>query len=138
MGGAARAAMAIAGMALYLLVVRLAIRELRPFLPGERSAAERAARPLTFLPWVAGGILSCVAGALNPVGYLLVAISAAAASFGGTSGLAWMASLAGTRWAPLDPDAPGLALPRHRGWLAAGLLAGILFIVVMGPGSGRA
>jgi hypothetical protein len=135
-GGAARAAMAIGGALAYLAVVRFAARELTPFLPGARAAAERAARPLTLFPWIVGGVLSCIAGALNPVGFLLVAISAAAASFGGTSGLAWMASIAGTPWAPLDPRSTGLAIPRHRGYIAAGLLAAILFIGVMGPGSG--
>ncbi|HUD70727.1 MAG TPA: hypothetical protein VMQ62_02090 [Dongiaceae bacterium] len=135
-GGAARAAMAIGGGLAYLVVMRFAARELTPFLPGDRVAAERAARPLTLFPWIAGGLLSCIAGALNPVGFLLVAISAAAASFGGTSGLAWMASILGTGWAPLDPRSAGLAIPRHRGYIAAGLLAAILFIVVMGPGSG--
>ena len=135
-GGPARAAMAIAGGLVYLLVVRFAARELRAFLPGRRESAEPAARRLTLFPWIVGGLLSCVAGALNPVGYFLVAISAAAASFGGTSGLAWMASLAGSGWAPLDPRAGGLAIPRHRGWIAAGIVSTLLFVAVMGPGSG--
>lgn len=135
-GGLARAGMAIGGMAVYLAIVCLAARWLGPFLPADRAAAERAARPLTLFPWIVGGLLSCVAGALNPVGLVLVAISAAAASFGGTSGLAWMASIVGTRWAPLDPGGHGLSIPRHRGYLVAGVLAAILFIAVLGPGSG--
>ncbi|HKQ97571.1 MAG TPA: hypothetical protein VJV75_06835 [Candidatus Polarisedimenticolia bacterium] len=135
-GGVARAVMAASGMAVYLVIVALAARGLGPFLPSDRAAAERAARPLTLFPWIVGGILSCVAGALNPVGFILVAISAAAASFGGTSGLAWMASIVGTSWAPLEPGEHGLAIPRHRGYLLAGLLAAILFIAVLGPGSG--
>jgi hypothetical protein len=134
-GGAARAAMAVTGALLYVGIVCFAVRELRAFLPGTRAAAAAAARPLTLFPWIVGGLLSCVAGALNPIGFVLVAISAAAASFGGTSGLAWMGSLAGTTWAPLEPSSKGLDIPRHRGFIAAGLLAAILFIAVMGPGS---
>jgi hypothetical protein len=51
------------------------------------------ARQLTLVPYLTAGVLSCAAGALNPVGPLLILISAGAASFGGNSGLAWMWTL---------------------------------------------
>jgi hypothetical protein len=69
--------------------VWLALLELRPFLgPGEIRRG--GAKDLTIVPYLTGGILYTVAGMLNPVGVILVGLSAAAASFGGTSGLAWM------------------------------------------------
>lgn len=136
LGGSARAVMAIGGGLAYLPLVAWAARELAPLLPADRAAARRAARRLTLVPWTAGGLLSCLAGALNPVGILLVAISAGAASFGGTSGLAWMAWIVATPWAPLPPTAAGLPFARHRGYLVAGILVSILFVVMLGPGSG--
>ena len=82
------------GIVTYLfLFVPLSLRELRPFLGKDANIRVRRARQLTLVPYLTGGFLSCAAGALNPVGPLLILISAAAASFGGNSGLAWMWTL---------------------------------------------
>ncbi len=79
------------------------------------------------------GILSCVAGVLNPVGPLLILISAAAASFGGHSGLAWMSNLLhGPRIPSTEMQMP--EIERSRGWLIAAVILAILFIVGLGPG----
>jgi hypothetical protein len=136
-GAAARVAMAAVGALSYLGVMVFTARALVPFLQAERAEAERTARSLTLLPWIAGGLVSCLAGAFNPVGLVLVAISAAAASFGGTSGLAWMANIIGTRWAPCRAagDAPDIG--RHRGWVGAGIVAAIVLVLVLGPGFTR-
>ena len=134
-GGVARAALATAGAFAYPGVVSFAARTLGPFLPADRAAARRVARALTMVPWIAGGLVSCLSGAFNPVGIVLVAISAAAASFGGTSGLAWMPEIIGTPWAPLPTAGPSPpTLGRHNGWIAAGVMAAIVFVVVLGPG----
>jgi len=134
-GGAARAAMATAGALAYLGVVSFAARRLGPLLPADRATARRVARTLTMVPWIAGGLVSCLSGAFNPVGLVLVAISAAAASFGGTSGLAWMPEIVGTPWAPLPATGPSPpTLGRHNGWIAAGVVAAIVFVAVLGPG----
>jgi hypothetical protein len=50
----------------------------------------RRARQFAVTSYLIAGVLACIAGALNPVRPLLILISAAAASFGGNSGLAWM------------------------------------------------
>lgn len=61
-------------------------------------------------------------------------VSAAAASFGGASGLAWMAQLLrNERRFPPHPD-PALALPRGAAWIAAGAVVAALFVLVLGPG----
>jgi hypothetical protein len=134
-GGAARAVLAAAGAVAYLGVVIFAARRLGPFLPGDRATARRVARVLTLVPWIAGGLVSCLSGAFNPVGLVLVAISAAAASFGGTSGLAWMPEIVGTPWSPLAAAGPSPpTLGRHNGWIAAGIVAAIVFVAVLGPG----
>ena len=72
----------------FLLFVPLSLRELRPFLGKDPVARVQRARRVTVLPYLTTGILSCLAGALNPVSPLLILLSAAAASFGGKSGLA--------------------------------------------------
>ena len=78
-------ALVLLGAASYYAFVLLSLRELRPFVAGPEWDLRRG-KKLTLLPYFTGGVLSCVAGAFNPVGMTLVAISAAAASFGGTSG----------------------------------------------------
>jgi hypothetical protein len=67
------------------------------------------------------------------VGPLLILVSAAAASFGGHSGLAWMSNLLyGSRF----PSSP-LQMPeieRSRGWLIAAVVLAIMFTAGLGPG----
>jgi len=76
----------------------------------------------------------CVAGALNPKGMILILVSAAASTFGGTSGLLWA-----TNWfkrgtlIPYGPTAE--PLPIRGSWplaVAAGAAA-IAFIAILGP-----
>lgn len=117
----------------FLLFVPLCLLELRPFLGKDAEIRVRRARRLTVVPYLTGGILSCAAGALNPVGPVLILVSAAAASFGGHSGLAWMWTLLRS---PRIPSAE-LQMPeieRNRGWMVAAAVLAIVFIAGMGPG----
>ena len=103
-------------------------------MKGDVDRPTLGAVPLTVIPYLAGGILYVAAGFLNPVGPRLVLISAAAASFGGTSGLAWMAQLLRNQHRfPPDDGAP-LRIPRCGPWLAAGVAVALLFVGVLGPG----
>jgi len=117
----------------FLLFVPLCLQELRPFLGRHTEIRVRRARQLTLVPYLTGGILSCVAGALNPVGPVLILLSAAAASFGGDSGLAWM-------WMVLrSPNIPctELQMPeieRSREWIVAAVILAIVFTAGLGPG----
>jgi hypothetical protein len=128
-----RLGLAVLGSVAYCGVVLLSLRELAPFL-GRGAGQWRRALPLTVIPYLAGGILYVAAGFLNPVGWLLVLISAAAASFGGASALAWMAQLLRneTRFPPHEGEAP--PFPRSIPWLAAGLVVALPFVFVLGPG----
>jgi hypothetical protein len=123
----------VAGAISYLYFVRLSLLELRPFLGPEGEMRLRRARRLTLIPYLTDGILSCIGGLFNPVGMVLVAISAAAASFGGASGLAWMGLLLrGSRVRSTEFQMPEIT--RSWGWIvAAGALA-VLSIAVLGPG----
>ena len=74
-----------------------------------------------------------LAGVLNPLGWIYVLISAVAASFGGTSLLAWYPMLWARR-TPVDAPVVPLGVPRSPAWLVAAAIALILFVGVLGPG----
>jgi hypothetical protein len=122
------------GMVTYFLwFVPLSLRELRPFLGRDAQIRVRRARQLTLTPYFTAGILSCVAGALNPVGPLLILVSAAASSFGGHSGLAWMWNLLhGPRVPSSELQLP--EIKRSRGWMVAAVILAMAFIAGLGPG----
>jgi hypothetical protein len=85
------------------------------------------------MPYWTTGILSSIAGALNPVGPLLILLSAAAASFGGKSGLAWMWTLLrGPRIPSSELQMP--RIQRSWGWMVVAIILAIVFIAVLGPG----
>jgi hypothetical protein len=64
---------------------------------------------------------------------MLVGLSAAAASFGGTSGMAWMTQFLGSKFAPKRASPPFI-LPRSRGWLIAAFVTASIFIGLLGRG----
>ncbi|HEY4903297.1 MAG TPA: hypothetical protein VIH89_07495 [Candidatus Sulfotelmatobacter sp.] len=129
-----RVGLAAVGVVTYfILFVPLCLRELRPFLGQDATMRARRARQLTLVPYFTSGILSCAAGALNPVGPVLILISAAAASFGGHSGLAWMSSLLyGRRIPSTELQMP--EIKRAWGWVIAAVVLTIVFIAGIGRG----
>jgi len=111
-----RPALAVTGAALYFLVVRFSARLL----------GEPASR-LATIAYVTGGLLYCISGLFNPHGPLLIAISAAAASFGGTSGLMWFDEFVKERPAQV-------VVQRSNAWLAIAAVTAVVFVAVLGPG----
>jgi hypothetical protein len=129
-----RVGIVVLGVILYIAIYWLAAKELRFFLSPNLSEKRSRALRLTLVPYFAGGLAFCVAGSFNPVGMKVVVISAAAASFGGTSGLAWLAP-----WATRMRDngqTPNAAVEMKRDWrwIAFGLACGALLVFVLGPG----
>lgn len=117
----------------FLLFVPFSLRELGPLLGSEVEDRWRRARRLCLVPYLTTGILSCIAGALNPVGPLLILLSAAAASFGGKSGLAWMWTLLrGRQTAGTELELP--EIQRSLWWMVAAIILAIGFIAILGPG----
>jgi len=130
-----RIALAIAGTAAYIFVaVPIALRGLLPFLtardPGRMAAAVR----LTVVPYIAGGVLYVTAGLFNPESPMLVLISAAAASFGGASALAWMAQLLRNRERYPPAGGEPLGIARSWPWLVTAAVVAAIFIGILGPG----
>jgi hypothetical protein len=129
-----RIGLTIFGAATYLLAARISLLELRPLIGSNKEQRYRRAVRLSAIPYFAGGILMCIAGALNPQGMILILISAAASTFGGTSGLMWT-----THWLnrgtliPFGP--PAEPMPIHKSWplIVAACASAIAFISVLGP-----
>ena len=127
-----RVLLAILGGGGYRWVVAVGLRTLSP-LVGDGADRLRRARTLALIPYLSGGVLYVAAGALNPVSPRLVLISAAAASFGGASALAWMTDMLRQPRYPVASGAP-LAIGRSTGWIVAGAITGLVFIAILGPG----
>jgi hypothetical protein len=129
-----RIGMTIFGAAAYMLVARFSLLELRPLIGSEKGKRFARAVRLSKMPYFAGGILACLAGSLNPKGMILVALSAAASTFGGTSGLLWMMNwLKGDR-IPLGSEPEPLPIRRSWPWIVTAFVLALAFVVVLGPG----
>src|SRR5579862_326754 len=125
-----RPAMSIFGAALYFLLARLSAQRLRLLVGGGVPSMKRS-RLLTIPPYIAGGLLFCLAGLFNPVGPILIAISAAASSFGGASGLLWLSMFLRRGH---QRAAPAAALDRSYLWILAGCVVSLIFVAALGPG----
>ena len=108
------------------------MREIARFLGGSPPERQRRANRLAWTAYLTGGLLSCLAGLFNPLGMYLVAISAAAFAFGGTSGLAWMMQMIENPRLP-KPPAPPFAVARSWPWIVVGAAVFAAFVGVFGP-----
>jgi hypothetical protein len=126
-----RAALVLAGVVGYWATVWLSLRELVPLLGASPGRVKRAV-VLSVIPYVAGGVLNILGGIFNPYGFLLVLISSAPSSLGGTSGLTWMAQLLRNERLFPPSSATPLSLPRSWPWLAGATAFAVVFVVVLG------
>jgi len=130
-----RLTLAASGALLYFVVApRLLMPALYPFLGRDPGARVVRARRLSLIPYFVGSATLVVAGLPNPLGMKIVLISAAAASLGGTSLLAWY---------PAIPRAPSsfasdtpLEITRGVPWIVAAVIVTAIFVLVLGPGIG--
>jgi hypothetical protein len=122
-----RAMLAIGGFALYWLTTRTLFQALSP---------QRYHRTVRFgvIAYVVGAALSLGAGLLNPAGAALIAMSGAAASLGGASGLAWGPQLLRGRAAPVGTPAEPVSIGRSWPVIALGVVVATVFISLLGPG----
>jgi hypothetical protein len=128
-----RAGLTLLGVVCYLLVVWIVLRELQPMLSPDQAERLRRARRLLLIPYFTHGILLTVAGLLNPVGMLLVVISAMAASFGGCSAMLWMGSLLRGSMIP-GPSREGPPVERSIPWIVVSAITAAMFVFVLGRG----
>jgi hypothetical protein len=119
------------GLAIYAATLFVAVRRLEPLLGRDAGRRKARARWLCWLPYgFAGAFVFSVAAALNPAGKIFM-LTSAAAHLGGTAWLVWTPAWINAA-RPGTPD-PALSLARHYGWLAAGGVALILCVFVLGP-----
>jgi hypothetical protein len=121
---ALRFGMIVFGAGLYLTVVRRLAVAIRPFVP-DRPAYNIVGR----LSYFAACLLSCAAGAMDPLGIRLFFLSTVPAAFGGSSGLLWADSL-------LPSPAPDshLVVRRAPAWWVTAAVFGICYVVFAGRG----
>jgi len=129
-----RVGMAVIGMGAYVLFVRWSLLALRPLIGSDSRERRLHAVRLTLLPYFAGGIVECIAGALNPQGWLLIALSAAASTFGGSSALLWAPNWLRGNSIPAGPEASPMPIPRSWPWIATAAVIAVSFILILGPG----
>lgn len=128
-----RVTLAIAGGALYYLATVRAFSALARLIGGLPSDRFPIGKRLSLLAYAAGAVLYGVAGLLNPGGAVLLLVSAAAASLGGTSGLAWGPKLLRAPQGGPSTPAP-IRIARDATILAAAVVVALVFIFVLGPG----
>jgi hypothetical protein len=131
-----RLVLVVAGGLLYFVIApRLLMPALDPFLGRDPDTRVARARRLSLVPYAAGAVTLIVAGLLNPLGMKIVLISAAAASLGGTSLLAWYPAI------PRPPSAYAtdtpLGITRSIPWIVSAAIAMVFFVLVLGPGIGK-
>jgi hypothetical protein len=130
-----RTLLALVGALGYMGSTRFCLLELRPMIGSDPEGRVRRAARLMRTPYLTGGALACIAGLFNPAGWYLIALSAAASTFGGTSALAWSDNwLKDARRIPLGswPDPPEIR--RSWLWLILAAVVAVVFIALIGPG----
>jgi hypothetical protein len=132
---ALRIALTVLGGLGYLLSAWLALLAMRPLIGSDPVQRIVRTRRLTHIPYVVGGALACIAASRNPAGWYLIALSAAASTFGGTSALLWMHHwLRDQKRFPLGSELEPVPIARSWPWITAAVAFALVFIVVIGPG----
>lgn len=124
-----RPTMALLGGALYFLLARASGHWLGGLVGSDELSTKRS-RLLTIPAYVAGGLLFCLSGLFNPVGPILIAISAAAASFGGASGLLWLTQFTRGSRRSAEP----VELERSYAWIVTACVVSGAFVGILGAG----
>lgn len=122
-----RVCLFLAGLAVYIGVVRQATRMLQGMLGGGEQA-RRMQRRIAMTVYLVGGALALLVGLFNPYGLVITLVSAMASSFGGTAGLF---NVAYARAVDRPPQA--YVIDRRIGLVVIGVLMSVLFAAVLGP-----
>jgi hypothetical protein len=131
-GGLWRALMTVAGSALFLGVVWLALRALGRMVGGDADERIGRAGRLGRLSYATAVAVVLLAGCFSPPGPLSLPVTAGlAAAGGGLSPLLWMMQWFRAAYFPKLP-LPPLEIPRTWRWLAAAVVVTGLYVGVLG------
>ena len=120
------------GAVSYWFATRWAMDRLGRRLWGTGSRVP-AAYSYTLVSYIAMSAFAIVAGMFEPNARFLVLISAAAASLGGASALAWGPQLLQDPHLGEPPEEP-LQIRRDTRWIITAALVSLAFVAVLGPG----
>ena len=126
-----RIVLSVVGIAAYYGVVVASARAFDAFLGGSgRFKRVRYARHLALVSYLTGSLVSVAIGLLNPEGWVIVLSSAAASTFGGSSGLLWMMQLLKLNE---ENTQPWFAIERSWGWIVGGIVVTVVYAAFFGP-----
>lgn len=120
----------VVGMASYYASVLLVAAQLKPFQ--EKSSPTQRLRVLCWTPYFTDGVLAGLAGLLNPAGLFFVIASALPSTLGANAGLLSLPNMM-RKMSSSDTEQVG-PIRRSSAWIFAGVMAGLLFISVLGRG----
>jgi hypothetical protein len=120
-----RLAMGAAGIVLYFFMIRIAASSLGRIMGGRQTSS---ALKICLTAYVTGGLLGLGAGLLNPLGLVIVFMSALASSLGGTFGL--LRTPYRIKAEPVEAD---YALPFDIVWVVLGVATAAGFVLILGP-----
>lgn len=122
----------LAGGAVLTLGFQACRHGITPLLGADPTLRRDRARLLTALPWGAAGVVASLAALLSPLGPRWALFAALGSTCGSCF---WMLGVPDRLPDPAPGDA-GQAprLPAHPGWIAAGSLAALAFVAILGPG----
>jgi hypothetical protein len=124
-----RAGLVVLGAASYYASMLIVAASLKEFYGRDKNSGR--IRGLAWTPYFTDGILAGVAGLLNPAGLFYVIAAALPSTLGANAGL-WGLPGMMRIWPPREePIGP---IRRNVGWIVAGAVASLFFIVVVGRG----
>src|ERR1700693_2010599 len=133
-----RLGLVVLGAASYFASMLLVRAQLLPFR--EPDPTSRRARKLCWAPYFTDGVLAGVSGLLYSMGLFYVIASALPSTLGANAGLLSLPSMMRIRRRNAQESdaaanvAPVASIPRSIAWIAAGAIACLLFIFVLGRG----
>ncbi len=125
-----RLGLIVLGVGAYYASMRVVGAELKAFRGKDQDL--KRIRGLCWIPYFTDGGLAGLAGLMNPLGIFYVLASALPSSLGANAGLLSLPSM--VRRAARSEEEPVGAIGRSGAWMAAGAVASLLFILVLGRG----
>ncbi|HYS53953.1 MAG TPA: hypothetical protein VER58_09365 [Thermoanaerobaculia bacterium] len=126
-----RVALAIIGVGTYAAVVVLSANALARAVEKELVALPDVPR-LAFPAYIIGGAFLLLASAFNPISPTLILTSGLASGFGAMAGLTAIPAIVERRVS--GDQKGGAVISPSTGWVATGLVVGVMFVGVVGPG----
>jgi hypothetical protein len=128
-----RIVMAVTGGLAYFVIMLIAMRRLARFVGDAKPGRHLRAVALSIVPYLTGSALFIISGLFNPLGVMLVLVSAVAASLGGTCGF-----LFGPQFF-LDPEFAltsnePICIARSWRWIGTAAIVAVVFIALLGLG----